>query len=111
MLSLTGIPPLIGFWGKFYLFTAVIDAGYTWLAIIAVIMSAVSAYYYLRVVWLMYFRERPDDLDEVVPDPAGRSLGVNVALGIAVAGVVLIGTYPQPVLRAAEAALRVVVGG
>ncbi len=111
MLSLTGIPPTIGFWGKFYLFTAVVDAGYTWLAIIAVIMSAVSAYYYLRVVWVMYFRERPDELDEVVPDPAGRSLGVNVALGLAVAGVLLVGLYPQPVLRAAETALRVVVGG
>ena len=111
MLSLTGIPPTIGFWGKFYLFTAVVDSGYTWLAIIAVIMSAVSAYYYLRVVWLMYFRERPDELDEVVPDPAGRSLGVNVALGLAAAGVLLVGLYPQPVLRAAEAALRVVVGG
>ena len=77
----------------------------------SVIRSAVSAYYYLRVVWLMYFRERPDELDEVVPDPAGRSLGVNVALGLAAAGVLLVGLYPQPVLRAAEAALRVVVGG
>jgi NADH-quinone oxidoreductase subunit N len=110
MLSLTGIPPTIGFWGKFYLFTAVIDAGYTWLAIVAVIMSAVSAYYYLRVVWLMYFGEQPDDV-VVVPDPAGRSLGVVVALSIAAAGVLAAGLYPQPVLRAALAALRVVVGG
>lgn len=110
MLSLTGIPPTIGFWGKFYLFTAVVDAGYAWLAVIAVIMSAVSAYYYLRVVWLMYFRERPDEVT-VTPDPAGGSVGVGVALGLAVAGVVLLGLYPQPVLHAAEAALRVVVGG
>ncbi len=57
MVSLTGIPPTAGFWGKFYLFTAVINADLTWLAIIAVVMSAVSAYYYLRVVWFMYFRE------------------------------------------------------
>ena len=57
MVSLTGIPPTVGFWGKFYLFTAVIQADLTWLAIIAVVMSAVSAYYYLRVVWYMYFRE------------------------------------------------------
>lgn len=110
MLSLTGIPPTIGFWGKFYLFTAVIDAGYTWLAIIAVVMSAVSAFYYLRVVWLMYFSERPDGL-AVEPDPAGSSLGVIVALGIAALGVLAIGLYPQPVLRAAEVALRVVIGG
>jgi NADH-quinone oxidoreductase subunit N len=110
MLSLTGIPPTIGFWGKFYLFTAVVDAGYTWLAIIAVLMSAVSAFYYLRVVWLMYFHERPEELT-VEPDAAGRSLGVGVALGISVVGVLIVGLYPQPLLRAAEVALRVVVGG
>jgi NADH:ubiquinone oxidoreductase subunit 2 (subunit N) len=59
MLSLTGIPPTAGFWGKFYLFSAVVDAGQTWLAVIAVVMSAVSAFYYLRVVWYMYFEPSP----------------------------------------------------
>ena len=74
MVSLTGIPPTVGFWGKFYLFTAVIQADLTWLAIIAVVMSAVSAYYYLRVVWYMYFREAPEGA-EVEAEPgvvAGR---------------------------------------
>ncbi len=80
MVSLTGIPPTVGFWGKFYLFTAVVDAGYTWLAIVAVVMSAVSAFYYLRVVWYMYFRERAGRAT-VEPERAGRSLGVSVAVG------------------------------
>lgn len=57
MFSLTGIPPTAGFVGKFYLFLGVIDAGYTWLAIVAVIFSAISAYFYLRVVMLMYMKE------------------------------------------------------
>jgi NADH:ubiquinone oxidoreductase subunit 5 (subunit L)/multisubunit Na+/H+ antiporter MnhA subunit len=77
MLSLTGIPPTIGFWGKFYLFTAVVDAGYTWLAVVAVVMSAVSAFYYLRVVWLMYFRERPDELTVSPTRPAARSASAS----------------------------------
>ena len=102
MLSLTGIPPTIGFWGKFYLFTAVVDAGYTWLAIVAVIMSSVSAYYYLRVVWLMYFRERPDELDDRArPGRSARSASASPWASPSL-GVLVVGLYPQPVLRAAR---------
>ena len=78
MLSLTGIPPLAGFWGKFYLFTAVIDAHLTWLAVVAVVMSAVSAFYYLRIVWYLYFREaepaaeEPELLPPTAASPARR---------------------------------------
>jgi NADH-quinone oxidoreductase subunit N len=57
MLSLTGIPPTLGFVGKFYLFSSVIAGGYYWLAIIGVLTSLISAYYYLRVVVTMYMRE------------------------------------------------------
>jgi NADH-quinone oxidoreductase subunit N len=57
MLSLTGIPPTLGFVGKFYLFSSVIAGGYYWLAIIGVVTSLISAYYYLRVVVMMYMRE------------------------------------------------------
>jgi NADH-quinone oxidoreductase subunit N len=66
LLSLTGIPPLAGFMGKFYLFGAAIRAEYYWLAVIGVLNSTVAAYYYLRVIVFMYFREaagesgRPD---------------------------------------------------
>lgn len=57
MFSFTGVPPTIGFVGKFYLFRTVIEGGYTGLAIIGVLTSLVSAYYYLRVVMIMYMRE------------------------------------------------------
>jgi NADH-quinone oxidoreductase subunit N len=57
LLSLAGIPPLAGFMGKFYLFSAAVKAEYYWLAVIGVLNSAVAAYYYLRVMMYMYFRE------------------------------------------------------
>jgi NADH-quinone oxidoreductase subunit N len=57
MLSLTGMPPTLGLIGKFYLFRTVVESGYIWLAVIGVVTSLVSAYYYLRVVVFMYMRE------------------------------------------------------
>jgi len=57
ILSLIGFPPTIGMVGKFYLFRAAIDGGFTWLAIIGVLTSLVSAFYYLRVVVTMYMKD------------------------------------------------------
>jgi NADH-quinone oxidoreductase subunit N len=57
MLSFTGVPPTLGFVGKFYLFRTVIEGGFIGLALIGVLTSLVSAYYYLRVVVIMYMRE------------------------------------------------------
>lgn len=57
MLSFTGVPPTLGFVGKFYLFRTVIQAGFIWLAIIGVLTSLISAYYYLRIVIIMYMKE------------------------------------------------------
>jgi len=110
MVSLTGIPPTVGFWGKFYLFTAVVDAGLTWLAVVAVIMSSVSAYYYLRVVWYMYFREAPEGA-AVEADDAGPALGAATAVTLAALGVLVLGLYPSPLISAAQGALRVIIGG
>jgi NADH-quinone oxidoreductase subunit N len=62
MLSLTGMPPTLGLIGKFYLFRTVVEAGYIWLAVIGVLTSLVSAYYYLRVVVFMYMREGDPDV-------------------------------------------------
>ena len=60
MFSLTGLPPTAGFIGKFYLFAAVINAGaqYYWIAIIGVLNSVISLYYYMRIVKVMYFNEK-----------------------------------------------------
>jgi NADH-quinone oxidoreductase subunit N len=107
MLSLTGIPPLVGFWGKFYLFAAVVNAGLTWLAVVAVVMSAVSAFYYLRVVWYMYFREAEDKAPALEP----ATIGATAALVVAVLGVVAIGLYPQPVIAVAQNVLAVLLRG
>ncbi len=109
MVSLTGIPPTAGFWGKFYLFTTVVQARLTWLAIVAVIMSAVSAYYYLRIVWYMYFREAPEE-QVVEAEPESSQLGVQAAVVVLGLGVIVVGLFPDLLLRAAEGAVRLLGG-
>ena len=109
MVSLTGIPPTAGFWGKFYLFTAVVQAKLTWLAIVAVIMSAVSAYYYLRIVWYMYFREAPEE-QVVEAEPETSQLGVRSRSSCCGLGVLVVGLFPDVLLRAAEGAVRLIGG-
>lgn len=82
MLSFTGIPPLLGFWGKFFLFRTAIEGGYTLLAVFGLLTSLVSAWYYLRVIVMMYFRE-----GEVA---ASRAWTINLAaIGLALAVLVL----------------------
>ncbi|MFO0754143.1 MAG: NADH-quinone oxidoreductase subunit N [Thermodesulfovibrionales bacterium] len=92
MFSLTGIPPTAGFIGKFNLFMAVINAGYTWVAVIAVIFSAISAYYYLRVVRNMYMKEMTG------PAAINPSPTLGLALFITVLMVFAIGLLPYMVL-------------
>ncbi len=93
MLSLTGIPPLVGFFGKFYVFGAAVSAGWVWLAVIGMLNSVVSAYYYLRVVVVM-FMSKPDEQSYVRSHiPAGA----GAAIAIAVTGVLLMGLLASPV--------------
>jgi NADH-quinone oxidoreductase subunit N len=101
LVSLTGVPVSGGFVGKFYLFSAAVNADYVSLAVIGVLMSVVSAFYYLRVVVAMYMRE-PVGEDSWAP------VGVLPAAALgAVAVVVLgLGIYPGPVLDWARVALR-----
>ncbi len=93
MFSLTGIPPTAGFVGKFNIFMAAINAGYTWLVIIAVIFSVISAYYYLRVVMNMYMKEATEGEAVIHTSP---SLGL--ALLITVVMVFAIGIMPSIVI-------------
>ena len=67
MFSLAGIPPLVGFFAKLYVLQAAFDAGLAWLAIAGVIASVISAFYYLRIIYLMYFGEASDALDGKMP--------------------------------------------
>jgi NADH-quinone oxidoreductase subunit N len=92
MFSLIGIPPTAGFIGKFNIFMEAIKAGYTWLVVIAVILSAISAYYYLRVVMNMYMKEMKKEA-VIVPSP---SLGL--AILITVLMVFVIGIMPSVVI-------------
>ena len=62
MFSMAGVPPFVGFWAKLAVIKAVLDVGMTWLAVVAVLFSVIGAYYYLRVVKLMYFDEPRDRL-------------------------------------------------
>ncbi|MEZ4679651.1 MAG: NADH-quinone oxidoreductase subunit N [Caldilineaceae bacterium] len=90
MFSLTGIPPLAGFFGKLFVFKAAVDGGFAWLAVIGMLNSAVAAYYYLRVTVAMYFEEPTGDTLE-----APRGWGtLNVGLAIAAVFTVVIGLYP-----------------
>ena len=93
MFSLTGIPPFAGFFGKYYVFAGAVEAGYTWLAIVGVLMSVVSAYYYLRLVVLMYFREEGSTM---APEINKVSL---VALIISAAAIIGMGVFPSSVLN------------
>jgi NADH-quinone oxidoreductase subunit N len=104
LISLTGVPVSAGFVGKFYLFSAAVSGGWWTLAVVGVLMSVVSAYYYLRVVVAMYMRE-PDGDDAWAPVGAGSAL----ALGLATAVVLVLGVYPGPVLGWAREAARSLV--
>ncbi|TLG78486.1 NADH-quinone oxidoreductase subunit NuoN [Methylocystis sp. B8] len=99
MFSLAGIPPLAGFFAKYYVLLAAVDAGLFGLAVIGVLASAVAAYYYLRVVKVMYFDE---------PAPAFDRAPMAVRAVLAVSTLALLGfwVYPTPVMDAAAAAAK-----
>src|SRR4030095_5189227 len=89
MLSLGGIPPTAGFMGKFWLFSAAIDSHWYWLAVIGVLNSAISLYYYIRVVVFMYVK------NETMGSEPVQSAPLTVALAVAVVMTVVLGVYPR----------------
>jgi NADH-quinone oxidoreductase subunit N len=101
MFSMAGIPPLAGFFGKLYIFLAAIEAGFYIIAVIGVLASVVSAYYYLRIIKVMYFDEPGiEPLDNPLPTTITVVLGINSAL------ILLFFAFPSPVIAAAEAAAK-----
>jgi NADH-quinone oxidoreductase subunit N len=98
MLSLGGIPPTAGFMGKLWLFGAAIDAGYYWLAMIGVLNSAVSLYYYIRIVVFMYVKKETAGSEPVLTPAMG------LALGVAVIATLVLGVYPRLLFEVATAA-------
>ncbi len=100
MVSLTGIPPTGGFLGKFYVFRAAIDNGYTWLAIIGVLNSAVSAFFYLRVIYTMYFNPVSEEVQaRLQPTKSGFIATGLVIVSIAL---LLLGIIPDAALNLAR---------
>ncbi len=104
LLSLTGIPPLAGFAGKLYLIEAAVSAGYLGLAVIAVLNSAVAAYYYLGVIIAMYMR---DPVEPAVPIESRPYL--SFSLLVATVGTVVFGVFPSDVLDFARQSFRVML--
>ena len=104
LLSLGGLPPTVGFIGKWYIFSAAVSAGYYGLAIIGVLTSVISVFFYLRVVVMMYMADRPAPLAV----PAGVPGVGMAALVAAIAAIILLGVLPAPILDLAAASIATI---
>ena len=93
LVSLAGIPPTAGFIGKLYIFMAAVNGGMTWLAVVAVIFAAISAFYYLRIVMVMYMREPEGSV--TTHSRLEASPALSFVLACALAGVVFLGLFPN----------------
>jgi NADH-quinone oxidoreductase subunit N len=97
LLSLLGLPVTAGFFGKFYIFKAAVNSHLLWLAVLMAINSVIGAYYYLRLIVVMYMRE--PSAEAVALGPVRFPLGVSVVLILTFAGTILFGVYPNPVIN------------
>ena len=107
MLSLTGIPPHGGFFGKFFVFRSAINNGLTWLAIIGVLNSAVSAFFYLRVIVAMYMNPVSEQIKQRVVDTSAKRGGrtapfLTAAMVVVVIAIFVLGIVPDFALGAAR---------
>jgi NADH-quinone oxidoreductase subunit N len=101
MFSTAGVPPFVGFWAKLRIFQVLWETQHLWLVVVAAAMSVVGAYYYLRVIKLMYF----DESARPAP-PAAREAGVRFALGVNAAAVLVLGVLPGPLLDLCSRIIR-----
>jgi NADH-quinone oxidoreductase subunit N len=98
LLSLGGIPPLGGFFGKLFLFSAAMEQGYIWLVIIGVLNSIVSLFYYLGVVARPMYVEHSEEEDEPLPIP----VPLLATLAVCVVGIIVLGVFPTPFFELAQ---------
>jgi NADH-quinone oxidoreductase subunit N len=105
MFSLSGLPPTAGFISKFYIFKTAIENGHTAIAIVGIIASIISVYYYLRVVYYLYMREPAEGY---VVGTGGGVFALG-ALTVAIVGILVIGIYPSPLFQAAGNAARLLL--
>ena len=105
MFSLAGVPPFAGFFGKFYVFMAAVDAGLLWLALLGVAASAISAFYYLRLIKIIYFDDANAPIEPV------NDFGLKAGLTVSAAYMLLFCLFPSPVLDSAAFAARSLLGG
>ncbi len=101
LLSFTGVPPLVGFVGKFYIFSGAIQGGLVWLVIIAVLNSVMAAYYYIYIIVAMYMQEGGVEVGSLTLRP-----GLAATIMIALAATIVIGIYPAPYMTAATTAFN-----
>ncbi len=100
LLSLTGIPPTVGFITKVYVFGAAVNAGLEWLVVVGVINSVISAYYYFGIIKTMYLSKPKSD------EPIDSQFPIRLAVGVTIAGVLVFGVYPIVLLDLAKAAAQ-----
>lgn len=100
LLSLTGIPPTVGFMAKLFVFGAAVKADLAWLVALGAVNSVVSAYYYLRVVRVMYLS------DPAEGEQPARVIPLDLSVAVTALAVVALGLWPQPLFRAAERAVE-----
>ena len=93
MFSLAGVPPFLGFWAKWFVIKEVIAIGHIWLAILAVIFSVIGAYYYLRIVKLMYF-DQPDTMPVI-----GAGMQVRLMISCNGLALLILGFVPGELIR------------
>jgi NADH-quinone oxidoreductase subunit N len=107
LLSLAGIPPMIGFWGKLYIFMAAIQAQLYWLAVAGVVNVVISLVYYARVIVHMFMREQETEVTDVM------SIPLNIALGVSAVATIGLGIFPQAILGSIDllTSLPIVMGG
>jgi NADH-quinone oxidoreductase subunit N len=101
MLSMAGVPPMIGFWAKWSVLAQVVDAGFVWLAIVAVMFAIIGAFYYLRIIKLMYF-DKASDMTPIEAD-----MDMRVALSANALVILLLGIMPQTLMAVCLSALGV----